>query len=261
MKEWEYNLIKRNIFELMDIDLTGYKCEQMKRRLAAYLVRSGHASWTNFFKSIRNDSTAQNKLKNYLTINVSSFFRDDEKYIYLRNKTLPELLTNGSSLKIWSAGCSRGQEPYSIAILLAELTSLRQQHYILATDLDRAALAHAKAGGPYNESDMTRVSESQLKKHFILREDGYYVNLNLQRKIKFQQHNLLTDKFNSGFDLIICRNVVIYFTAEVKNTLYNHFCQALRIGGILFIGGTEIVSRYQDIGFETAGISFYRRTM
>ena len=71
-----------------------------------------------------------------------------------------------SGINIWSAGCSRGQEPYSIAILLAELTSLRQQHYILATDLDRAALAHAKAGGPYNESDMTRVSESQLKKHF-----------------------------------------------------------------------------------------------
>ncbi|MEE8390544.1 MAG: CheR family methyltransferase, partial [Anaerolineae bacterium] len=92
-----------------------------------------------------------------------------------------------------------------------------------------------------------------------VRADGYYVNEIMRRKVTFRYQNLLADRFEGGFDLIVCRNVVIYFTAEVKSRLYKSFYDALRPGGVLFVGGTEIISKASDLGFESVGISFYRR--
>jgi SAM-dependent methyltransferase len=134
------------------------------------------------------------------------------------------------------------------------------QHRILATDLDRSVLERARAGGPYAAGEVASVPPVLLHRYFTLRADGYYVVEGLRRQVDFRQHNLLSDSFGSSFDLIVCRNVVIYFTNEAKDRLYRRFCQALRPGGVLFVGGTEIIPKASDIGFETAGISFYRRT-
>lgn len=282
----EYEFIKKEILATTGVDLDFYKAPQMQRRLGSYLLRSGQQDWKKFFQMVHNDENARRDLKNYLTINVSSFFRDIDKYTYLERTILPELLggkvtatkrpqslremrqasrTNGGAnsagtgLRIWSAGCSRGQEPYSLAMLLAEMTGLFTKHYILASDLDRSALAYAEAGGPYTKDDVGAVSEKYLKRYFERQGDKYFVKESLRRKIIFKQHNMLTDPFETGFDLIVCRNVVIYFTAEVKDRLYRRFYESLRPGGIMFVGGTEIISKASEIGFEPAGISFYRR--
>ncbi len=273
----EYIFVKRKVLNLTGVDLSCYKTPQVQRRLRTYLVRSGYPSWHHFFRAVSGDSRAVSQLKDYLTINVSSFFRDSEKFEYLQQSILPELLRATSAcspqLRVWSAGCSHGHEPYSLAMSLAETSGFYRKHYILATDIDRSALERAKSGGPYSAEEIAQVPHSLLDRYFrhsaasphadAARADGYYVVESLRRRITFCYHNLLTASFgrgnDNGFDLIVCRNVVIYFTAEVKNRLYKRFYDALRPGGVLFVGGAEVVFQASDLGFETAGISFYRR--
>ncbi len=259
MDPWEYNYIKQQVLALIGVDLNSYKAPQMQRRLVVYLTRSGHPNWPRFFRAIQHDPAALTQLKNYLTINVSSFFRDIEKYHHLQTTILPELLHQRSSLRIWSAGCSCGQEAYSLAILLTEATGPNQSHYILATDIDSSALARGKAGGPYHVDDLTNVSPILRKQYFTSQADGFWVAEAPRHMVTFRMHNLLADSFAGAFDLIICRNVVIYFESKVKEALYHHFYEALRPGGILFVGGTEIVPKATEIGFSNTAISFYQR--
>jgi chemotaxis protein methyltransferase CheR len=259
MDPWEYNYIKQQVLALIGVDLNSYKAPQMQRRLVVYLNRSGYPNWPKFFKSIQNDPAALTQLKNYLTINVSSFFRDSEKYHYLQITILPELLAQRPSLRIWSAGCSCGQEAYSLAMLLTEATGPNQHHYILATDIDSSALARGKAGGPYLAEDLTNVSPLLRQKYFKSQADGFWVTDTVRHMVTFRMHNLLADTFAGAFDLIICRNVVIYFEPAVKDALYRHFYEALRPGGFLFVGGTEIVSKATEIGFKNMAVSFYQR--
>ncbi len=259
MEDLEYNYIKRKLLTLTGIDLNCYKAPQMQRRLKAYLMRSGYPNWPKFFRTIQADPVKLSKFKDYLTINVSSFFRDPEKYNYLKSVVLPDLLRCRSTLRIWSAGCSRGQEAYSIAMLLAKVSGPRHQYRILATDIDRSALEWARAGGPYSADDVVNVSGNLRLNYFNAHNNQYWIKEELRRKISFNQHNLLADPISGKFDLIICRNVVIYFQPEAKQELYHRFYNALKPGGILFVGGTEIIPKATDMGFETASISFYRR--
>ncbi|HET91786.1 MAG TPA: protein-glutamate O-methyltransferase CheR [Chloroflexi bacterium] len=255
----EYIFIKHKILTLTGVDLNCYKTPQVQRRLKTYLIRSGQTDWHRFFRDIRDDPTAVSKLKDYLTINVSSFFRDTDKFDYLQDTILPELLRGHRQLRVWSAGCSKGHEPYSLAMMLSEATGFYHQHYILATDIDRSALDHTEAGGPYTEEEVSKLPPSLLERYFRRADDGYYVIDRLPRQLTVRYQNLLSDPFEEAFDLIVCRNVVIYFTTEVKERLYRRFHQALRSGGILFVGGTEVIPKATDLGLETAGISFYRR--
>ena len=255
----EYELVKREILRLTGVDLNCYKSVQMQRRLGNYLARSGHRDWRTFFAAIKGDAVQAAKLKDHLTINVSAFFRDPEKFSYLQGRLLPEMLKGGASLRVWSAGCSRGHEPYTLAMMLGHLSGPYRKHYILATDMDLLALAAARAGGPYPREEVVNLPPAWLNAHLEESVGSYRVNEALRRQITFREQNMISDRFERGFDLIVCRNVVIYFTNEVKEDLYVRLCEALRPGGILFVGGTEIISKASEIGFETAGITFYRR--
>ncbi len=258
-----YGQVKRSVKSLLNINLDQYKDEQMRRRLDAWLSRSGATSWPAYFRRVRSDPDELARFRNYLTINVSAFFRDPERWQTLRQKVLPELLKARPRLRLWSAGCSVGPEPYSLAIVLDELTPLRR-HYLLATDLDRGALDKARARGPFTAEDIQHVTPAERAQYFqpagpSAKTDGWYVSPSLARRVEFREHNLLADEFEADFDLIICRNVVIYFTEAAKAGLYRKFYAALRPGGLLFVGGTEIISHAQEIGFRNYGISFYQR--
>ena len=261
MKTQEYNFIKYKVKQLLQIDLNAYKSPQMQRRLNTYLLRSGYANWPSFFRAIQTDSVRLGEFRNYLTINVSSFFRDTDKFESLRTIVLPDLLKKRARLRVWSAGCSYGYEPFSLGMLLSEATSPFANHFILATDIDSSALAFARKGGPYTADKVTNISPLFLKRYFKQKDEGYYVIDSLLRKITFKHHNLLEDVFESQLDLIVCRNVVIYFSTEIKNRLYHQFCEALRPGGILFVGSTEVLPHTAQLGFEPVGISFYRRKL
>jgi chemotaxis protein methyltransferase CheR len=253
-----YGLVKRSIKSLLDIDLEHYKDEQMKRRLDSWLVRAGAASWPEYLGRVRANDTERARLRDYLTINVSSFFRDPERWAALRQTILPGLLRERPRLRVWSAGCSIGPEPYSLAILLDELSPGRA-HSLLATDLDRGALTRARARGPYTADDVQNVTAAQRQHYFEPGGPPFHVRDSLARRVAFRELNLLADPFEADFDLIVCRNVVIYFTEAAKAGLYRKFHDALRPGGVLFVGGTEIVPRAGDLGLRSSGISFYRR--
>jgi chemotaxis protein methyltransferase CheR len=259
MDDLEYNYIKHQIRILTGVDLNCYKAPQMQRRLKAYLARSGYPNWPKFFRTLRSDAVLLSKFQDYLTINVSSFFRDPEKYSYLQRNALPELLRQRTPLRVWSAGCSRGQEAYSLAMLLTEATNGNYQHRILATDIDHSALEWAKSGGPYTADEVSDLPPRFRMRHFEVRQDEYWIKEELRRKVAFRQHNLLADPVVGKFDLIICRNVVIYFQAEAKRKLYQRFYDVLKPGGVLFVGGTEIVPKATEIGLEAMSVSFYRR--
>ncbi|NOZ28597.1 MAG: protein-glutamate O-methyltransferase CheR [Chloroflexi bacterium] len=259
MIEQDYRLVYRKIKRLTGIDLSYYKGRQVQRRLEAYLRRSGAANWREYLHRLEQDPQEVKALRDYLTINVSCFFRDPHKFQYLREKILPELVRPGGKLHMWSAGCSYGAEAYTLAIL-GDLTRARW-FQVWATDVDRGALTRARAGGPYTDEDVKYVAPDLLKRYFDRRDDGFYVKRTLRRHVVFEEHNLLEDQVTREFDLVLCRNVIIYFSDEAKRKVLTRLVGALRPDGVLFIGGTEVISTAlaRELGLQSAGISFYRK--
>ena len=258
-----YIQVKASIKRRLNIDLTNYKDEQMKRRLDSWLVRVHASTWNDYFGWLSSDPAELERFRNYLTINVTEFFRDQNRWDFLRQEILPYLLTRSSGnrpvggLKLWSAGCSIGAEPYTLAIMMNEATP-SQKYSLLATDLDRGALHKARSRGPYLESDIRNLDAALLQKYFTPAAP-FYVKEGLQKSICFKEQDLLADPFERSFDLIVCRNVVIYFTTEAKEVLYAKFADALRPGGVLFLGGTELISGPTKFGLQNFGISFYKK--
>ncbi len=253
-----YALVKRSVRTLLDINLDSYKDEQMRRRLDTWLARSGAKTWAEYFRRARAEPEELARLRSYLTINVSAFFRDLDHWQELRDRVLPALLRSRPRLRVWSAGCSIGAEPYSLLMLLDAVNPLRR-HTLLATDLDRGALARARAGGPFTAQDLENVSAAQRAAYFEPGGPPFFAAPHLARRIEFREHNLLADEFESDFDLILCRNVVIYFTHQAKDQVYQKLYAALRPGGVLFIGGTEILPPALRLNFQNRYVSFYEK--
>lgn len=222
------------------------------------MEQCGARSFQHYYALMETDRELLEHFLDRVTINVSELFRNPEQFEVLRARVLPELLESRGELGIWSAGCSYGAEPYSLAILLAEL-SPDGRHSILGTDMDDKMLARAR-DGVFGKQDVRGVSKARLSKYFErTQEEGYKAKSLLKDMISFRRHNLLTDRFRTGFDLILCRNVVIYFTDEAKSVLYRRFYGSLRPGGHLFVGGTERIAHHNDIGFENTIPFFYRK--
>jgi chemotaxis protein methyltransferase CheR len=254
----EYNIIKDKIRDLLKIDLNNYKSNQMMRRLDGFISRSGMSDVEQYCRLIDRDLKEREKLLDFLTINVSEFYRDSIYFEYLQKEILPVLLRNNARLNIWSAGCSNGAEPYSIAIILEGLSPFHN-HRILATDIDKNSLNKAKAGGPYNASELRNVPEKVLTRYFTLSGDKYWINERIKKKVEFKQHDLMLERYETNFNLIICRNVVIYFSDDAKKRINKNFFTALNANGILFIGATETMMDAIAIGFQKIASCFYRK--
>lgn len=254
-KDWE--LFKQKFKAKSGIDLNLYKANQMMRRIGNLMARHGAKSYVEFFQKIENDKKMFSDFVEYLTINVTEFFRTPDKFSELEAKVLPDLLKKNPRLHIWSAGCSIGAEPYSLAMILKEMTP-STRHRILASDLDVEILAKAKQG-IYTENELKSISKSRKTNYFTSANGKYAVSPEIKSCVEFQRHNLLLDRFETGFDLILCRNVVIYFTEEAKDQLYRRFFEALKPGGVLFVGGTEAILNFRDMGYESYLPFFYRK--
>ena len=256
-RDWEEFKTKFNT--KAQIDLNHYKPAQMQRRISNLMTRHNVAKYMDFFQLIDKDEALYRYFIDYLTINVTEFFRTPEKFTELESKVIPELLQKTPKLNIWSAGCSLGAEPYSLAMILKDLTP-GTKHRILATDLDVEILAKAKMG-MYSSNEFKNISQHRAQKHFQVRDGKYLVSEDIKNCVEFKRHNLLLDPFEKGFDLILCRNVVIYFTDEAKFELYKRFFDALKPGGVLFVGGTEAILNFREIGFESYLPFFYRKPL
>ncbi len=252
-----YAFFQKRVLRLTGIDLSAYKSQQMRRRLGSLLARNKAPNLFEYAKLLDQPQRLQEFL-DFFTINVSEFFRIPEKFQHLATHILPPMLAKGREVKVWSAGCSNGAEPYSLAMVLNELAPLGRWT-ILATDVDRTTLARAQRGEKYALADVRNVGDRRLAKYFEQDESGFRVKESVKRRIRFKVHDLLKDPFESGFNLILCRHVVIYFTEEAKDILYRRFADAMADEGVLFVGGTEIIPRAREVGFETMGVSFYRK--
>jgi len=249
---------RRALERAIGVPLGQYKEPQMKRRLASVMTRRGIRNWPDFTSAIASDGQLLGDVRDTLTINVSEFFRQAERFAELETVHLPRLLKDGRTLRLWSAGCSTGCEPYTLAMILNEVDP-GGAHTILATDVDMPILSRAKEGAGYHPTEVRAVPQRYLKKHFTTTGPSYAVTDAIRRMVTFRRHDLLSDPYPRDLDLILCRNVVIYFTEEAKAKIYDGFAHALRPGGMLFVGGSEMIMRSHDLGFRAAGTSMYQR--
>ncbi|MCM3040150.1 protein-glutamate O-methyltransferase CheR [Paenibacillus motobuensis] len=247
----------QNVKKSTGIDLAQYKEAQMKRRLTTLRNKNGYSSFTSFFKAMMENKTLFYEFLDKMTINVSEFWRNPNRWEVLRDKVLPVLSNERSRMRIWSAACSTGEEPYTLAMILAD-QGLLQSTYLLATDIDEGALSKA-AQGLYLERSLKDVPADVSKRYFT--QDGmmYRFDEGLKKHVTFKKQNLLADSFEDGFDLIVCRNVMIYFTEEAKHDLYHKFARSLRPGGVLFVGSTEQIFSPGQYDLETSETFFYRK--
>lgn len=243
---------------LSKIDLRSYKRPQMERRINSFMRSVNIDNYASFVNLLSSNKEIYRKFLDHITINVSEFFRNSNHWEILEKQIVPELLKDNKALKIWSAGCSTGEEAYSLAIMCNE-KHINLSEPILATDIDNEVLE--KAGmGIYSQKAVQSMPPAYIKKHFNAEGNYYQINSNIRQMVRFQQQDLLKDTFGRGFDLILCRNVVIYFTEESKQRLYRKFCDALRPRGVLFIGSTEQIFQSRELGLQSIATFFYQKT-
>ena len=253
----DYEQFKAQVFALTKIDLSSYKEKQMKRRIDSLIAKNEYSGYSEYLAAIRKDSALFEEFVNYLTINVSEFWRNPEQWKILEESVVPTLIKNfGKKLKIWSAACSTGDEPYSLVMLLSKFLPLSDIK-IIATDIDKQVLEKA-AAGLYNEKSLAGLPAEFKNKYFTkVGLSNYQISDEIKKCVSFKRHNLLRDPYPENFDLIVCRNVLIYFTDEAKLDIYKKFNKSLRQGGYLFIGSTEQIINYKEINYSSFKSFFY----
>ncbi|WP_079509554.1 CheR family methyltransferase [Mesobacillus jeotgali] len=253
----DYEIFISKIYQKTGINLALYKEAQMKRRLTSLYQKKGYASFQEFYQALDKDRQLLNEFLDRMTINVSEFFRNSKRWEVLDKTILPELLRKNPNPKIWSAACSTGEEPYTLSMVLSKHMPLSKIQ-VLATDIDENVLAKAKLG-VYTERALNEAPKDMVNKFFNKEGPYYTVADEIKRTVAFKKQNLLADRYSGPFDLIVCRNVLIYFTEEAKESIYHKFSAALKPGGILFVGSTEQIFNPGTYEFETAETFFYRK--
>lgn len=251
----KYEDFKKDVLKLTKIDLNFYKEKQMRRRIDTLATKNGAKSYEEYIEMIKKDKDKFEQFINFLTINVSEFYRNTDQWKLMDQQIIPKLLKDQKKpIKIWSAACSTGDEPYSLAMAFSKHVPLSDIK-ILATDIDKQVIEHAKVG-LYSEKSVVGVPADLKKKYFTQIGNSYQISDEIKRCVQFKEHNLLKDVYPKDYDFILCRNVVIYFTDEAKAMIYRNFYNSLKNHGVLFIGSTEQITDYKDIGF-TRMSSFY----
>lgn len=253
---YDYEYFKGAVLQLTGIDLNAYKERQMKRRIDALIAKNGIVGYDAYIQLLKKDKPKFEEFVNYLTINVSEFYRNPEQWQVMDKEIIPELIRKfGKNLKIWSAACSTGDEPYSLVMALSRHIPLNQIR-ITATDLDKQVIAKAKVG-LYSEKSIAAVPEDFKKKYFTKIGLSYQISDEIKARVEFKEHNLLENNYPRDYHMIVCRNVLIYFTEEAKDEVFRKFYKALAPGGILFIGSTEQIINHREMGYERKNSFYY----
>jgi len=257
---YDYEYFKKEILSLTSIDLNSYKEKQMKRRIDTLIMKNKIVGYDNYVHALKTNRDLFDEFVNYITINVSEFYRNPDQWKLMDEVVIPELIQKfGKNLKIWSAACSTGDEPYSLVMAFSKHLPLNQIK-IFATDLDKQVIAKAKVG-LYSEKSIAAVPEDLKKKYFTKVGPSYKIADEIKARVEFKEHNLLKDPYATDCQMIVCRNVLIYFTEEAKDEVFVKFQKALPKGGILFIGSTEQIMNYKEIGLERKSSFFYTKPL
>jgi two-component system CheB/CheR fusion protein len=219
----------------------GYKPSCLRRRVSVRLRATGTETFAAYAALLDAQPEEWSRLLDALTINVTGFFRDHSVYRVLREQVIPSLAEAQSGfVRGWSAGCASGEEAWSVAMLLAERAGVERTR-VLATDIDTQCLARATAGA--YPSIIAREMPEELQRQWWSGYEPVVVSDALRRCVSFERFNLLTDQAPpSAYDVITCRNVLIYFARDAQEALFMRFADALRMGGVLVLGKVEILS-------------------
>jgi chemotaxis protein methyltransferase CheR len=244
--------------DLCGVDLGQYKRRQMERRLRTFFARQGVERLTDGIAALRRDPVRLDALLDRITINVSQLWRNPEQWELLQRELLPGLAADGR-LDAWSAGCSYGAESYTLAAICAHILPAAQVR-ILGTDIDRRMVTRANAA-VFSPEDARSAPRADLERWFERIEDGWLARPALRAVTRFEVGDLLNLRVRpASYDLILCRNTVIYFAKPVRDELHARLAGALRAGGCLVIGSTERVSNPTALGLRPVHPFIYRKT-
>jgi chemotaxis protein methyltransferase CheR len=242
------------------IDLRAYKPAQMERRLRSLMRRRAISDFDSYAKLLRRDFDLRQEFEHFVTINVTQFYRDPERFKALERELQAMVGARREPLHVWSAGCANGSEPFTVAMILATLAP-GVPHRIFATDIDEDSLAHARRGAGFTEGHLETLPPAYRRNFTVQERDtgAFELAPKIRSMVRFARHDLVRDPYRRGFDLILCRNVVIYFSDATKRSIFSRFYGALNPGGLLFIGATELISGAGEIGYEQRGHGLFRR--
>ena len=251
-----YEKFKKDILGLTKIDLNYYKEKQMRRRIDTIATKNGCKSYDEYVRVLKTDKEKFEAFINFLTINVSEFYRNPDQWKLMDETVIPKLIKeHGRNLKVWSAACSTGDEPYSLVMALSQHIPLSNIH-ITATDIDKQVIEKAKIG-LYTEKSIAAVPGDLKRRFFTKVGASYQIAQEIKDCVEFKQHNLLKDEYPTHCHMIVCRNVLIYFTEEAKEEVFAKFSKSLIPEGCLFIGSTEQIIQYKDMGYYRMNSFFY----
>ncbi len=243
--EEAYGQIADILKEQQNFDLNSYKAVNMKRRLAAYLRSGNCQDPLQYSAGLVANPDEQKQLIAALGVQVSHFFRNPSTFLVLEKRILPELLTvsrrQKSKLRIWSVGCAYGEEPYSVALLLKKIQQKEDQVAILGTDLSYEALKRAKSGF-YPADRLKDVPVDMLQTYFTGHPQLYQIKADIRYLVQFFRHDIISEEAFYRADLILCRNLLIYFAREKQQQVLRSLAGALSPGGYLVLGRAETLA-------------------
>lgn len=275
LTEVEFSSIRKLVFENTGISLSASKKELVKRRFTPRLKELGMSDFSSYIKHVKNNHEKEiTNFCNAITTNLTSFFRENHHFEFLRDEGLPNILKRnalkGRKLRVWSSGCSTGQEAYCLAMTLrSSVPAIAKWNVkILATDLDEKCLRTA-ALGSYSSEGFEKVSEKLISKYFSERETVVHrqtkielqANSDLKNMITFNKLNLMNPAWpmKGEFDIIFCRNVFIYFDKETQVELMRRYSDLQSPGSYLFLGHSESIADPKAVGYKLVGKTTYIR--
>jgi chemotaxis protein methyltransferase CheR len=226
---------------VLTLDLGSYKSKRVERRVESLMRRRNILDYEACLHLLKTDANFRADFLNHFTINTSEFFRNPQNFITIEKEIFPKFLATGEKVKIWSAPCSNGCEPYSLAIIMDELGAKPHQYELMAIDIDPDILEAARRG-VYNAGALKNVNPQRLQRYFTkVGPDAWAIDEKIKQMVTIKQFDLLKDTFTKSWDMILCRNLFIYFTQDVKDLLTHKFVDALKPGGILFLGSSSSI--------------------
>lgn len=241
----ELSALKQLIAERVGLDCAGYKERCLRRRIAVRMRARGLHRYREYARLLAHDAAEAERLLDAVMINVSKFFRNTEVWDAIRTYVVPWLFeVDAPHVRLWSAGCAAGEEPYSLAMLLHEYATQHDlpldRFEVLGTDIDQGALATARRA-EYGAYALTETADDVRDRWFEQEGSVFRVRPEVRALVRFEQLDLLQDPFPTGLHLVICRNVIIYFERAVQELLFHKFYEALAPGGFLVLGKVETI--------------------
>ncbi|TLM69554.1 MAG: protein-glutamate O-methyltransferase CheR, partial [Actinobacteria bacterium] len=267
----EFRKFRDYIHEHSGIFLEESKADSLRISLITRATRHKFGSLIEYFQLLSRDEDEFNELLNLVTINETSFFRFPGQFDAFVRRVLPEVMErkamSGRDLRVWSAGCSTGEEPYSISMALLDsgIAGMGWKPYVMGTDVSTKALRMARTG-VYSGRTLLNLSDDVLRRHFDETPEGYRVAQHVRKLVEFSYHNLIKEPYPlalmGNWDVIFCRNVTIYFQLDSTKRVVSNFYRCLNEGGYLFIGHSETLTNVSDEfeALEVGGVFLYRKT-